>query len=118
MSTNLAYLPHKKPKFRQSANHAGSAGTLDAAAVEAVENPVEVVDNSSYQNLQTELWKPYARLNPLIFRPFPPPETASRGRDYTARIALDGTGGNVVDYSCCMTDGSGEPHGVQRRGRA
>lgn len=88
---------------------------VGAQRVEAVENLVEVVDNSLYQNLLLKLWKPERSLKALETPgPFREENGAEIGNN-TKCIALGGTGPDMINYTRRMTDGSGGLRGVQRR---
>ena len=70
-----------------------------AQRVEDVENLVEVVDNSLYQNLLPELWKLERSLKTLETPgPFREENGAEIGNN-TECIALGGTGPNMISYA-------------------
>ena len=75
--------------------------------VEAVENLVEVVDNSPYQDLHLKLWKPGEPSETLDIPPLSGRENRAGSADNTICIALDGAGPDMINYTRCMTGGSG-----------
>ena len=63
---------------------------VDVQAVEAVENLVEIVDNSAYQFICQLLWKYISSLPPVEIKGISRKWISSRLLDYTMRITLDG----------------------------
>ena len=89
----------KKLGFPAVYKYVSSRKTVGALVVEAVENLVEVVDNSLYQNLLPELWKLERSLKTLETPgPFRKENGAEIGNN-TECIALGGTGPNMISYA-------------------